>query len=162
MSDREACIANPHTLTPSAPLTCLHLHLLLAPCTWACRKPSKQQGDNKSLLGGGFNLHASLAALSVMPLIPFYLLNISCKFFLPSKHKLLTFLSNYSFIALYCQHLYVLQNSLATSTCKHLFFYMATNKISFHIQHTNSSLEILSSIHSHNPLRYHQLPAPSN
>lgn len=89
MSDREACIANPHTLTPSAPLTFLHLHLLLAPCTWACRKPSKQQGDNKSLLGGGFNLHASLAALSVMPLIPFYLLNISCKFFLPSEHKLL-------------------------------------------------------------------------
>lgn len=103
-------------------------------------------------------------------LIPSYLLHISCDFSLPSKHKLLgktlhellTFLSNYYFTALYCKHLYVLQGSLATNICKHLFFYVATNVISFHIQHTNSSLKILSSTHSHNPLRYHHLPTPSN
>lgn len=78
MSDRAARTANPHTLTPSA-----------GTLDMGCRKPSKQQGDSKSLLGGGFNLHAFLVALSIMPLIPSYLLNISCKFFLPSRHKLL-------------------------------------------------------------------------
>lgn len=64
------------------------LHLLAA-WKWACRKTSKQQGDNKTLLGGGFNLHTFPVALSAMPLIHCYLLNINCNFFLPSKHKLL-------------------------------------------------------------------------
>lgn len=118
-------------------------------------------------LGGCFNLHAFLVAFPTTPLIPSIPLHMNCNFFQLTEHnvlgkhyiKILTSLLNDYFADLYYKHLYLLHKNLATSICKHLFFYLATSKSSFYRQHGNCQLKALYLL---TLITRHQLSLPSN